>query len=82
MKEERIKLSHPEGENAVNITVEKYTVIKDAIMQSLANNAALTHTELFQAVKDHLQQNNIIFKGAVEWYMESVKLDLEANKII
>jgi hypothetical protein len=28
------------------------------------------------------KKNKIKFEGSVEWYMESVKLDLEANKFI
>lgn len=82
MKEEKIKLSHPAGKNAVSISVEKYEIMKKAILHGLAKNTALTHTELLHAVNDYFLKNKIKFDGKVEWYMESAKLNLEANKMI
>ena len=80
--EERIQLKHPAGKHAVTMAKEKYEVMSKAIIASLEKNIALTHTEMTQAVVNYFKKNKIKFDGAIEWYMESVKLDLEANKII
>jgi hypothetical protein len=62
--------------------IDKYTVIKKALLNSLKQNRELTHIELLDVVIDNFKKNKIKFEGSVEWYMESVKLDLETNKII
>ncbi len=80
--EERIQLKHPEGKHAVTMAKGKYDVMMKAILNSLEKNSELTHTEMTEAVKDYFRKNKIKFEGAVEWYMESVKLDLETNKLI
>ena len=80
--EERIQLKHPAGKHAVTMAKDKYEVMSKAIIKSLKKHGDVTHTEMTQAVKDYFKKNKIKFEGAVEWYMESVKLDLEANKII
>ena len=79
MKETTIQTLHPEAskKNKV-ISLEKYEMIKSAILEILQNKN-LTHTELMQAIYDLLQAD---FKGNTHWYGETVKLDLEARKII
>jgi hypothetical protein len=80
--EQRIRLAHPAGKNAVSMSKSKYDIIKKAILKCLAKKRTLSHTEMLNAINDDFKKNKIIFEGSVEWYMESVKLDLEANKII
>ena len=80
--EQKIQLSHPEGKKAVRIDKTKYDAMKKAILNSLKKKAELTHTEILKSILEDFKKNKIKFEGAVEWYMESVKLDLEANKII
>jgi hypothetical protein len=77
--ENRIQLSHPEGKNAVKIDAGKYEMMKNAITQTLSNQP-LTHKEMHEAVNKYFKKNKITFEGSVEWYMESVKLDMEAKK--
>lgn len=60
----------------------KYTAMKKAIILSLNENDELSHTELAKAIKSYFQKNKIRFNGSIEWHMEWVKLDLEANKFI
>jgi hypothetical protein len=79
MKEESIQTLHPQaGKTNKKISLEKYTCIRDAILEILSEKE-FTHTELMEElyakVKDH-------FKGGVQWYGETVKLDLEARKLI
>jgi hypothetical protein len=56
--------------------------MKQAIIKSLKDKSELAHTELVNAIKSYFKKNKIRFEGSVEWYMEWVKLDLEANGII
>lgn len=79
--EEKIRLRHPAGKHAVKIERTKYEILSQTILQCLKDQA-LTHKELFQAVCEDLDAKQIHFYGSVEWYMESVKLDLEAAHLI
>ncbi|HRI22082.1 MAG TPA: hypothetical protein PLA68_14065 [Panacibacter sp.] len=79
MKEELIQTLHPQIEKTnKKISLKKYNVIRENILTILANTA-LTHTELMEALYANLKNN---FEGGVQWYGETVKLDLEARKII
>ncbi len=78
MAEEKILTKHPSGKSGRNITKQSYETLKKAILSALKNKE-LTHTELF------VQLNKILkgkFEGNINWYGETVKLDLEARKII
>ena len=76
---EKIQLKHPEGKHAVKMEKDKYDVMSKAILNCL-KPGALTHREMLAEVHTYFKKNKIKFSGSVEWYMESVKLDLEANK--
>jgi hypothetical protein len=77
----KIQLLHPAGKNAFKIDAGKYEVMSNAIVHCL-NKQALTHKEMLEAINVYLKKNKIKFDGSVEWYMEGVKLDLEAKKIV
>jgi len=81
MKEEKIQLVHPAGKKLPRIDKSKYDEMKKAIFASL-KKGPLTHMELHQMVLDTFKKNKVKFEGAIEWYMEGVKLDLEASKQI
>lgn len=79
MNPEQFQTLHPNPDKTnKRVSLEKYTMIKDTLLYIL-KDIELTHTELmeklYQEVKDH-------FEGGVQWYGETVKLDLEARKII
>jgi len=78
MGKEKILTKHPLGKSGKNISKEKYDVLKEAILSAL-KNSELTHTELFDDLNRTLRGR---FAGNVSWYGETVKLDLEARKII
>lgn len=63
----------------VNIDKEKYEMIKDEIVGVLLWQPGMTHTELNDTIAKKLGNT---FKGDVGWYVETVKLDLEARKLI
>jgi hypothetical protein len=75
---EKILTKHPKGKRGVNIDKNKYDVIRKAIIESLYKNQ-LTFTGLNNEIKNKLGNS---FEGSIGWYVETVKLDLEANKII
>ena len=78
MAEEKILTKHPSGKSGKNISQQKYETLKKAILSTLRNKE-LTHTELFNQLNKRLKSK---FSGNVSWYGETVKLDLEARKII
>jgi hypothetical protein len=56
MKEIKIQTLHPEsGKQNKAISLEKYEIIKSAILEILQNNS-LTHTELMQAIHNLVNQ--------------------------
>jgi len=78
MTEEKILTKHPLGKSGKNISKQKYETLKGAILSALKNKE-LTHTELFDDLNRTLRGR---FAGNISWYGETVKLDLEARKII
>ena len=78
MTEEKILTKHPLGKSGKNISKQKYETLKQAILSTLRNKEA-THTELFDQLNKSLKGK---FSGNISWYAETVKLDLEARKII
>ena len=77
----KIQLLHPAGKHAFKIDAGKYEVMSNAILLCL-NKQALTHKEMLEAINVYFKKNKVKFDGSVEWYMEGVKLDLEAKKMV
>jgi hypothetical protein len=78
MKEEKILTKHPLGKSGKNIDRQKYETLKRAILSALRSKE-LTHTELFKRLNSNLKGK---FEGNISWYGETVKLDLEARRLI
>jgi Family of unknown function (DUF6958) len=78
MADEKILTKHPLGKNGKNIDRQKYETLKKAILSALKKKE-LTHDELFERINKGLVGK---FSGNISWYGETVKLDLEARKII
>lgn len=84
--EQKIQLKHPAGKHAVRMDKDKCETLSKAILRCLKNKP-LTHKELLEAIvtefkKQKSDSYRIKFDGSIEWYMESVKLDMEANKLL
>ena len=79
MTEETIQTLHPQA-NKTNkkILISKYNFIRENILTILSDNE-LTHTELMEKLFKRVKDN---FDGGIQWYGETVKLDLEARKVI
>lgn len=78
MAEEKILTKHPQGKTGRNISKKSYDTLRVAILAALGKKE-LTHTELFEQLNKNLKGK---FDGNISWYGETVKLDLEARKII
>jgi len=78
MTAKKVLTRHPLGKTGRNIDREKYEMLRNAIISAL-RNSDLTHTELFSRLNKSLKGK---FEGNISWYGETVKLDLEARKII
>lgn len=78
MTDDKILTKHPLGKSGKNIDRKKYDTLKQAILSALEKHD-LTHTELFSCLNKSLKGR---FSGNISWYGETVKLDLEAKKII
>jgi hypothetical protein len=71
-----IRTLHPEKKQGVNISREKYEVIRKAILCVLETKKEMTFMNLSRAVEKEVNGN---FEGSVTWYVTTVKLDLEAR---
>jgi hypothetical protein len=79
MESKYIQTLHPQaGKTNKKISLDKYTFIKDNII-AILTELEPTHTELMEALFSRVKDN---FEGGVQWYGETVKLDLEARQII
>ncbi len=79
MSEERIMTLHPQGKKGVNILKSKYDVIAHYILSTLKKEKQISYEVLSDRAVKELGPT---FDGKVVWYIVSVKLDLEARKII
>jgi hypothetical protein len=79
MNEAKIMTLHPGGKQGVNILLRRYEVIKTFILSKLKEHSEITFDELTDLAVKELSAN---FDGKVVWYMVTVKLDLEARKLI
>lgn len=78
MPEAKILTKHPQDKTGRNISKQTYDTLKQAILLALGKSE-LTHPELFEQVNKKLYGK---FEGNISWYAETVKLDLEARKMI
>lgn len=79
MTEEKIQTLHPQGKAGVNILKRRYDVIKDFILQTIEEEGEISYSDLDDKAEDELAAT---FDGKVRWYVVTVKLDLEARKVI
>lgn len=73
---EMIRTLNPEKKQGVNISREKYDIIRDAILCVMQAQKEITFMNLSRAVEKEV---NGKFDGSVTWYVTTVKLDMEAR---
>lgn len=76
---EKILTMHPQGKKGVNISREKYDLIRIFILETIKKHKQISYQKLNDLALEQLSSS---FDGSVTWYIVSVKLDLEARKII
>ena len=78
--EARIMTQHSEsGKHGVNISQQKYDLVRRAIICSIRQNGEISFKELTADVKRKLDDR---LDGSISWYVTTVKLDLEARGVI
>lgn len=78
-EEVRIMTLHPQGKKGVNILLRRYVLIRDFIISKIKERGEISYEEISDLAVAELSES---FDGKVIWYVVSVKLDLEARKII
>ena len=79
MKDEVIQTLHPQaGKTNKKISLVKYTFIRENIL-AILSVGEFAHTELMEALYARVKDT---FEGGVQWYGETVKLNLEARQLI
>lgn len=76
---DKIQLKHPDGKKAPAIDQYRYDLLSTAVLNYLEANPASTHTDMWQSIEQDLKKKKTPFEGSVQWYLEWVKLDLEAK---
>ena len=76
---DRIMTLHPQGKSGVNIDKKKYDVMRQAILDSVRSHGEITFKDLMEDVHRRLEGE---FDGSINWYVTTVKLDLEARGTI
>lgn len=71
-----IRTLHPEKKQGVNISKEKYDIIRKAILSTMHIQKEISFMNLSRAVEKEVNGN---FDGSVMWYVTTVKLDMEAR---
>ncbi len=79
MKEERIMTLHPQGKKGVNILKRRYDRVKNTLISILEESGEIEYKQLNDTAIKKMSGN---FDGKIPWYVVSVKLDLEARKVI
>jgi hypothetical protein len=78
-KIKKIMTRHPDpAKKGRNIDKDKYDRLKEEIISCLKLRR-MTHEALMECILSSLKGK---FDGNIEWYAETVKLDLEARRII
>ncbi len=78
-EETRIMTLHPQGKKGVHILKRWYDIIKEFILNTIKEHGEISYQRLDKLAVQQLKKT---FDGKVGWYVVSVKLDLEAQKII
>lgn len=77
--EEKILTLHPKGKAGVNLVKRRYDIIRSFILDTITEKGEISFEVLTDLAIEKLTNS---FYGKVIWYMVTVKLDLEARKLI
>ena len=77
--EEKILTLHPQGKKGVNISMAKYDLVRQTILEIIRDYGEISFTELLMMCERILMGK---LDGSISWYTTTVKLDLEARGVI
>ena len=77
-----MQLNHPQGKKAIRMSKERYNLLKPAVLKYLRTKRKATFGGITKAIEKEFKTTGQIFQGSLPWYLEWVKLDLEARKVI
>jgi hypothetical protein len=77
--EEKILTLHPYGKKGVNISKEKYDIVRQAILSILGQQQETLFKDLPAEVERVMEKE---FDGSISWYVTTIKLDMEARGLI
>lgn len=80
--DQKVQLKHPQGKKAISMSKEKYNLLKSGFLKYLRPNGQATFSNISRAIEKDFKTNGTKFQGSLPWYLEWVKLDLEARRII
>lgn len=80
MSEEKIMTLHPQGKQGVNISKAKYDQVSEVVLKVIGSEQPISFTDMADISKGILIDAK--FDGKPMWYITTVKLDLEARKLI
>lgn len=72
-------LNPDKRKKGIRIDKSKYVIIRACIEECLKGAGELTFKQLIQCVGVQLRKEDV---GSINWYVEVVKLDMEARNII
>ena len=82
MGEQKIQLKHPQGKKAVSISKDKYELLKAETVKYLTEKKDGTFSDISKTIAQTFKDRKVKFDGSLNWYLEWVKLDLEARNVI
>jgi len=80
--DQRVRLKHPQRKKAVSMSKGKYDLLKQVMVKYLHAQGKATFNEILSAIEKGFKKERTEFQGSLPWYVEWVKLDLEARKVI
>ena len=80
--DQKMQLKHPQDKKPVSMSKKKYEMLKSLLLKYFRTKGKATFNEISKAIEKDLRTNGTKFQGSLTWYLEWVKLDLEARKII
>lgn len=79
---DKVQLKHPQRKKAIRMSKEKYDLLRPEVLKYLRARGNATFGELTSAIDKKFKSEGEKFQGSLPWYLEWVKLDLEARKLI
>jgi hypothetical protein len=77
--EKKIQLKHPDGKKAPSIATDTYDAICKSLIGCLTRKKKATYAAMVREVGADFKISKTKFRGSLQWYVEWVRLDLEAK---